>query len=920
MSDALSSGNFESDFITHPPRWFGRVVSKESWTGNISSSKTTNVGDNKGWGYRYKVRIFSWYTGNPNTIPDDQLPMASVVLPTTAGSGMGGSGMTPSIEPGSLVTGFFMDGVGGQEPWIDGILGNSNNNIPKKQGGKSPTDKKTLPTPPNVDQLSANSLKRLLNPARTPTSAEFAAASQARQQARAAGLAPAEVERQVLIATVKAKDVAANQTTPPQFIGYTAFCDTYKDGTNPSKVPDFCRIGDAPLSTFDFVQGKVESTAKAIKDSIQPVALLDVSKSGNSSMEGINLTMKNFLNVIQALKKEYNEPTSTQGDPTFLQKIQNALNGASKEIAKFTKNILGGVKSFIFDKLSENIKKIAPFLFPSEMPELYDNVNKALDKISCIFKNIVGGLQGLVGGLLGGILDKFVTAPSCSSQNLMSNILNPILATLTGGLSSILIPINALFSGVTGITSIASNLLDSTVPTLGNLVGSIADVTGSVSGVFDQLSGVAGSLGDVGQQIGGLGSQLGASIGKLNALSTDGLGSGLLNSLDFVPGILKFFSCDEEQKKPSYNTISQDGPAVPGAGGADLFGNISKVVGSVSAIQGQIGGIVGQVTGIVGQVQSLTSLGQSIPNDLLGQVGGIVDQFSGIVGQFASLADGVSGSSGNCNTEPVPCGPPTVAIFGGGGVGAAANAIVSSESSSVIAFDIVNPGSGYTSTPTIVLEDACGCGTGCCLDAVIENGRLARILICDAGDGYLPVPDGSLGGDGTTWKASDEGYVECPDGTKFIVQPGRPIDAHMGCTYYAPGEQPVVLEKDTTITLQLGAVEQAQAQTIPAILCLDSIEVADGGFGYEQGDQIIITPDNGVVAEPVINDRGQIERINILTGGCGFTDLPEIRTDSETGFNAEFLPVLKVTPVETVTAIPPGIEFVQYVDCVGKVS
>jgi phage-related protein len=202
--------------------------------------------------------------------------------------------------------------------------------------------------------------------------------------------------------------------------------------------------------------------------------------------------------------------------------------------------------------LSENIKKIAPFLFPSEMPELYDNVNKALDKISCLFKNIVGGLQGLVGGLLGGILDKFVTAPSCSSQNLMSDILNPILATLTGGLSSILIPINALFSGVTGITSIASNLLDSTVPTLGNLVGSIAGVTGSVSGVFDQLSGVAGSLGDVGQQIEGLGSQLGASIAKLNALSTDGLGSGLLNSLDFVPGILKFFSCDEEQKKPSY--------------------------------------------------------------------------------------------------------------------------------------------------------------------------------------------------------------------------------------------------------------------------------------------------------------------------------------------------------------------------------
>ena len=307
---------------------------------------------------------------------------------------------------------------------------------------------------------------------------------------------------------------------------------------------------------------------------------------------------------------------------------------------------------------------------------------------------------------------------------------------------------------------------------------------------------------------------------------------------------------------------------------------------------------------------------------MLGQVGGIVDQFSGIVGQFASLADGVSGSTGNCNTEPVPCGPPTVAIFGGGGVGAAANAIISPTSSSVIAFNITNPGFGYTSTnpPTVVLEDPCGNGGGSCLDAVIQNGRLTNIIICASGNGYLPAPNGSLGGNGTTWRQPDEGHVQSPNGTRFIVQPERPINASIGSTYYAPGQQPVVLERDTTITLPLSAPSPVQAQTIPAILCLDSIEVADGGFGYEQGDQIIITPDNGVVAEPIINDRGQIERINILTGGCGFTDLPEIRTNSETGFNAEFLPVLKVTPVETVTAIPPGIEFVQYVDCVGKVS
>ena len=60
--------------------------------------------------------------------------MANVVLPVTAGSGHGGYFETPSLAAGSVVTGFFLDGEGGQEPYIDGILPNTNDTVPRKQG------------------------------------------------------------------------------------------------------------------------------------------------------------------------------------------------------------------------------------------------------------------------------------------------------------------------------------------------------------------------------------------------------------------------------------------------------------------------------------------------------------------------------------------------------------------------------------------------------------------------------------------------------------------------------------------------------------------------------------------------------------------------------------------------------------------
>jgi hypothetical protein len=329
---------------------------------------------------------------------------------------------------------------------------------------------------------------------------------------------------------------------------------------------------------------------------------------------------------------------------------------------------------------------------------------------------------------------------------------------------------------------------------------------------------------------------------------------------------------------------------------------------------------------------------------------------SGIFNQLSG------GGSINCNTAPVFCGPPKVNFFGGGGSGAIANPIVSN-SSSIIGFDIINPGS-YTSAPIITLQDPCGNGSGGSFEAKMEPDdknpgklKIKNISIKSPGKGYLQRPDGSLGGDGFIWKEPDEGYVLrggtpvtadgtiVDDGSYEVVKINVPITLNKGDIYFPPNEPPKLIEETESITLEIAPIrniplsdsitstvgtevtdEGEPVTNIPSyrvILSIEELEVVQGGFGYREGDELIITPDNGLVAKPIINSQGQITRVEVLQTGVGFDEIPEIRTNSPTGFNALINPIFTVKRIEneeSLLNIPKDAKIITVVDCVGRVD
>jgi len=100
------------------------------------------------------------------------------------------------------------------------------------------------------------------------------------------------------------------------------------------------------------------------------------------------------------------------------------------------------------------------------------------------------------------------------------------------------------------------------------------------------------------------------------------------------------------------------------------------------------------------------------------------------------------------------------------------------------------------------------------------------------------------------------------------------------------------------------------------VLSIEEIVVLDPGFGYRPGDELIVSPNNGTRTELIINEFGNITGVKILEGGRGYTDLPELRTNSSTGFNATFSTILKPTRVDP-NRVPVEIPLVSVIDCVG---
>jgi len=94
--------------------WIGQIPPANAQGGQANGS---------GWGNRIKVRIMGYHPYNTVELPDEDLPWAQVMIPTTAGSGAANVATDVKLKGGDTVFGFFLDGDNAQIPVIMGCFG-----------------------------------------------------------------------------------------------------------------------------------------------------------------------------------------------------------------------------------------------------------------------------------------------------------------------------------------------------------------------------------------------------------------------------------------------------------------------------------------------------------------------------------------------------------------------------------------------------------------------------------------------------------------------------------------------------------------------------------------------------------------------------------------------------------------------------
>ena len=94
--------------------WIGQIPPESSHGGQINGA---------GWGNRYKVRIMGYHPYSTVELPNDDLPWAQCLLPTTSGTGAANVATDVKLSPGDVVFGFFLDGDNAQIPVIMSAFG-----------------------------------------------------------------------------------------------------------------------------------------------------------------------------------------------------------------------------------------------------------------------------------------------------------------------------------------------------------------------------------------------------------------------------------------------------------------------------------------------------------------------------------------------------------------------------------------------------------------------------------------------------------------------------------------------------------------------------------------------------------------------------------------------------------------------------
>ena len=383
--------------------WIGRVAHPKYWRfKNLASAAAGSSGQ------RVKVRIIGYHPWD-DTLPENDLPWAQVMMDAVTGSGQGSMGDTINLVGGETAIGFFMDGEEAQQPVVIGLLHRSHevsNSILEEE----------------IIVSGSNQFKPFTG--------------------YAGKNVPPTKRTSVLL-----KDPEIVENSPKE--SKTGVWDKDNDLGIKNESSNFLFdkegsfVGSASANAFTQTYTKEQDNPSVCEDNV----IGDISQALNDFVK--------FVSVLESFQGNFIDPL-TNAIVDMEQQIRQTALLIQRIIKKTLNNIRTGLikrilKLFkIFASISKKFNPLDFFLGPAAKKAF----KKIIKIIFCLFDTIFGDIFGFIANILRGMLGKLINVGTCAVEQFTSGILGKLMDMIKKATGPILSGINWLTGGLGNITKV----------------------------------------------------------------------------------------------------------------------------------------------------------------------------------------------------------------------------------------------------------------------------------------------------------------------------------------------------------------------------------------------------------------------------------------------------------------------------------
>ena len=391
--------------------WIGRVAHPKYW--KLQNLASAAAGSES---HRVKVRIIGYHPWD-DTLKENDLPWANVMMDPVTGSGQGSMGDTINLVGGETAIGFFADGEDAQQPVIIGLLHRSHevsNSIAEEEVILSGSNQ--------FKPFTGYTGKVVKGTKRTSVLVKDPTAKQG------VGTTTGKVEFGSVDLGISNKLGITNESSNVLFD---------KDGNT---------ISSAAAEAFTKKYTRTQVNPSLCEDNV----IGDIAKVLNDFVK--------FTSVLESFQGNFIDPITNA-----IIDMEDRIRETARQIQRIIKKILNNIRTGLIKRVMKLFKIFAAIgkkLNPLDFflgPAAQKAFKKIIKILFCLFDGIFGDIFGFIENIIKSLLGKIINVGTCAVEQFTSGILGKVMDMIKTVTSPILSGINWLTGGLGNITKVLSN-------------------------------------------------------------------------------------------------------------------------------------------------------------------------------------------------------------------------------------------------------------------------------------------------------------------------------------------------------------------------------------------------------------------------------------------------------------------------------